>query len=311
MTIPLIAVRMERRANASANGWGVAVSGLATILVSPLHAGSGAQPRVRHLMLWLWRGGRELAGLAFVDNVLWWFPIRFGFGASQTLFFVVSEYAINARWRRRNGAALWIRIHLTRSISACARSCHHRLRRRGGARGLYAAIALFAIGGADHRGSARHPDLQRTRRAPRPGDDLRAPVIMLASLPVRRWRPAAWASCPCTPCATATATRGDWRAVRILRRLRQCRFQSAARPLYGPMDRAAAHRRHRDRRSSSARWRLMVEAITRGLQRCCCSCVGAALSAALHGRGLALSAGCHRRFDLAHTIWLVMLYATA
>ena len=54
----------------------------------------------------------SLAGLAFVDNILWWYPIRFGLGASLTLFFVVSEYAVNAL-APENKRGLWIGIYST------------------------------------------------------------------------------------------------------------------------------------------------------------------------------------------------------
>ena len=83
MTIPLIAVRMEAAGySASANGWGVAMSGLATILVSPLIPTLVRVLGVRRLMMVaLALAITSLAGLAFIDNVLWWFPIRFLLGA--------------------------------------------------------------------------------------------------------------------------------------------------------------------------------------------------------------------------------------
>ena len=185
MTIPLIAVRMEAAGySASANGWGVAMSGLATILVSPFMPALVRSLGVRRLMaLALALAVASLAGLAFVDNVLWWFPIRFGLGASLTLFFVVSEYAINALApEERRG--LWIGIYSTSLYLGFALGpVIIGFVGVEGRAGFYAAIALFMIGGAPIiAAGAGIPTFSERAERPAWAMIFRAPVIMLASL---------------------------------------------------------------------------------------------------------------------------------
>ena len=185
MTIPLIAVRMEAAGySASANGWGVAMSGLATILVSPFMPALVRSLGVRRLMaLALALAVASLAGLAFVDNVLWWFPIRFGLGASLTLFFVVSEYAINALApEERRG--LWIGIYSTSLYLGFALGpVIIGFVGVEGRAGFCAAIALFMIGGAPIiAAGAGIPTFSERAERPAWAMIFRAPVIMLASL---------------------------------------------------------------------------------------------------------------------------------
>ena len=185
MTIPLIAVRMEAAGySASANGWGVAMSGLATILVSPFMPALVRSLGVRRLMaLALALAVASLAGLAFVDNVLWWFPIRFGLGASLTLFFVVSEYAINALApEERRG--LWIGIYSTSLYLGFALGpVIIGFVGVEGRAGFYAAIALFMIGGAPIiAAGGQIPTFSERAERPAWAMIFRAPVIMLASL---------------------------------------------------------------------------------------------------------------------------------
>ncbi|MCB1540740.1 MAG: MFS transporter [Rhodoblastus sp.] len=185
MTIPLIAVRMEAAGySASANGWGVAMSGLATILVSPFMPALVRRLGVRRLMsLALALAVASLAGLAFVDNVLWWFPIRFGLGASLTLFFVVSEYAINALApEERRG--LWIGIYSTALYLGFALGpVIIGFVGTEGRTGFYSAIALFMIGGAPIiAAGAAIPTFSERAERPAWAMIFRAPVIMLASL---------------------------------------------------------------------------------------------------------------------------------
>ena len=185
MTIPLIAVRMEAAGySASANGWGVAMSGLATILVSPFMPTLVRRLGVRRLMsLALALAVASLAGLAFVDNVLWWYPIRFGLGASLTLFFVVSEYAINAL-APEDRRGLWIGIYSTSLYLGFALGpAIIGFVGTEGRAGFYAAIVLFIIGGAPIiAAGAQIPTFSERAGTPALAMIFRAPVVMLASL---------------------------------------------------------------------------------------------------------------------------------
>ena len=185
MTIPLIAVRMEAAGySASANGWGVAMSGLATILVSPFMPTLVRRLGVRRLMgLALALAVASLAGLAFVDNVLWWYPIRFGLGASLTLFFVVSEYAINAL-APEDRRGLWIGIYSTSLYLGFALGpAIIGFVGTEGRAGFYAAIVLFIIGGVPIiAAGAQIPTFSERAGTPALAMIFRAPVVMLASL---------------------------------------------------------------------------------------------------------------------------------
>ncbi|MFT4097791.1 MAG: MFS transporter [Rhodoblastus sp.] len=185
MTIPLISVRMEAAGySASANGWGVAMSGLATIIVSPFIPALVRGLGVRGLMLLaLALALSSLAGLAFVDDVVWWFPIRFLLGASLTMFFVVSEYAINAL-APENKRGLWIGIYSTSLYLGFALGpAVIGFVGTDGRIGFYAAMALFVLGGAPIVAAGRQiPTF--SERAERPAWAMigAAPLIMLASL---------------------------------------------------------------------------------------------------------------------------------
>ncbi len=185
MTIPLIAVRMEAAGySASANGWGVAMSGVATIIVSPLIPMLVRQLGVRRLMLLaLALALASLSGLAFVDNVIWWFPIRFLLGASLTLFFVVSEYAINAL-APQDRRGLWIGVYSTSLYLGFALGpAIIGLVGTDGRIGFYCAMALFVLGGAPIIAAGRQiPSFSDHAKSPPWGMIARAPLIMLASL---------------------------------------------------------------------------------------------------------------------------------
>ena len=185
MTIPLIAVRMEAAGySASANGWGVAMSGLATILVSPFIPALVRKLGVRGLMmLALALALASLSGLAFVDDVVWWFPIRFLLGASLTLFFVVSEYAINAL-APQDRRGLWIGIYSTALYLGFALGpAIIGLVGTEGRVGFYAAMALFVLGGAPIiAAGAQIPTFSERAESPAWAMIGRAPLVMLASL---------------------------------------------------------------------------------------------------------------------------------
>lgn len=185
MTIPLIAVRMEAAGySASANGWGVAMSGLATILVSPFIPALVRKLGVRGLMISaLALALASLSGLAFVDNVIWWFPIRFLLGASLTLFFVVSEYAINAL-APEDRRGLWIGIYSTSLYLGFALGpAIIGFVGTEGRIGFFAAMALFVLGGAPIiAAGAQIPTFSERAESPAWKMIGRAPLVMLASL---------------------------------------------------------------------------------------------------------------------------------
>ena len=183
MTIPLIAVRMEAAGySASANGWGV--SGVATIRVAPAIPTLVRTLGVRRLMLGaLALGVASLAGLAFVDNILWWYPIRFGLGASLTLFFVVSEYAVNALAPPEK-RGMWIGIYSTSLYLGFALGpAIIGIVGTDGRIGFYAAMALFLLGGAPIiAAGAQIPTFEEKAKQSPFAMISRAPLVMLASL---------------------------------------------------------------------------------------------------------------------------------
>lgn len=185
MTIPLIAVRMEAAGySASANGWGVAMSGLATILVSPLIPTLVRVLGVRRLMIVaLALALMSLSGLAFVPDVFWWFPMRFLLGAALTLFFVVSEYAINAL-APADRRGLWIGIYSTSLYLGFALGpTIIGFVGTEGRIGFYAAMALFVLGGAPIIAAGAHiPTFSERAERPAWAMIARAPLVMLASL---------------------------------------------------------------------------------------------------------------------------------
>lgn len=185
LTIPIIAVRMEAAGfSAEANGWGVAMSGLATILVSPLTPSLVRRLGVRNVMtIALALGVACLAALAFVANVWWWYPIRFLLGAALTLLFVVSEYAINALApEERRG--LWIGIYSTALYLGFALGpAIVGLVGAEGRAGFYLAMALFVVAGAPVVAAGDSiPGFSRSAERPAWRMIGAAPAIMLASL---------------------------------------------------------------------------------------------------------------------------------
>ncbi|MFV0279488.1 MAG: MFS transporter [Rhodoblastus sp.] len=185
MTVPLISVRMEAAGfSASANGWGVAMSGVATILVSPLVPMFVRNLGVRRLMIAsLALGILSLALLAFVANVWWWYPIRFLFGVALTLVFVVSEYAINALappekrgfWIGVYSSSLYLGFAIGPVILGLVGT--------DGRIAFYTAMALFALGGAPIvAAGAQMPGFSAHAKRPAWAMIGRAPTIMLAAL---------------------------------------------------------------------------------------------------------------------------------
>jgi MFS family permease len=185
LTVPLISVRMEAAGfSGEANGLGVAMAGFATILVSPLAPALVRALGVRNLMiLSLALGIGSLLALAFVDNIYWWYPIRFAFSCALTFLFVVSEYAINALApQERRG--FWIGIYSTSLyLGFAAGPAILGLVGTEGRAGFYAAVALFAIAAAPIvLAGARIPGFSERSGAPAFALFARAPILMLAAL---------------------------------------------------------------------------------------------------------------------------------
>lgn len=185
LTIPLIAVRMEAAGySGEANGLGVALSGVATLMVSPLTPMFVRRFGVRIVMIAaLALTIASLLGLAFIDNVLWWYPIRFVFGCGLTLLFVVSEYAINALAPpERRG--LWVGVYSTSLYLGFA--IGPLLLGLIGTEGrlpFYLAVALVVVAGLPIVATGdRIPGFSERGGAPALTMISRAPVLMFAAL---------------------------------------------------------------------------------------------------------------------------------
>lgn len=185
LTIPLIAVRMETAGfSGEANGLGVAISGLATIMVSPAIPALVRRLGVRNiLMLALATGVASLAAVAFIDNVYWWYPLRFVFSCALTILFVVSEYAINALAPpERRG--FWVGVYSTSLYLGFATGpAILGLVGTQGRAPFFVAVALFAIAAAPILAAgSRIPGFTEKAGAPAMGLLMRAPALMLAAL---------------------------------------------------------------------------------------------------------------------------------
>jgi MFS family permease len=185
LTIPLIAVRMEAAGySGEANGLGVALSGVATLLVSPLTPTLVRRLGVRMVMIAaLALTIASLLGLAFIDNVLWWYPIRFVFGCGLTLLFVVSEYAINAL-APPDRRGFWVGVYSTSLYLGFA--IGPVLLGLVGTEGrlpFYLAVALVVVAGLPIVATGdRIPGFSERGGAPALTMVSRAPVLMFAAL---------------------------------------------------------------------------------------------------------------------------------
>ncbi|MFO1116868.1 MAG: MFS transporter [Beijerinckiaceae bacterium] len=185
LTIPLISVRMEAAGfSGEANGLGVAMSGLATILVSPAIPALVRLLGVRNiLMLALATGIASLAAIAFIDNIYWWYPIRFVFSCALTVLFVVSEYAINAL-APQDRRGFWVGVYSTSLyLGFAAGPAILGLVGTDGRLPFFVAVALFAIAGAPILAAgSRIPGFTEKAGAPALSLLTRAPALMLAAL---------------------------------------------------------------------------------------------------------------------------------
>ena len=185
LTIPLLAVRTEAAGfSAEINGLGVALSGVATLIASPLVPRLVRTLGVRKLLVMaLLLGIASLLGFAFIDNVWWWFPIRFLLGCALTLLFVVSEYAINVL-SPADRRGLWIGIYSTSLYLGFAAG--PAILGFVGAQGrlpFYVAASLFVIAGVPIAAvGGRIPGFSEKAGAAGLSIVARAPALMLAAL---------------------------------------------------------------------------------------------------------------------------------
>ncbi len=98
LSIPLIALSMETRgASGSLIGLNTALAGLAVLTVAPVIPWAAATVGVSALLFGALAVGAATILAFYVVEQLWlWFPLRFLFGASFGVLFVVSEFWINA-----------------------------------------------------------------------------------------------------------------------------------------------------------------------------------------------------------------------
>jgi MFS family permease len=109
LVIPLLALRLEAAGvPARTNGLHIAVTGLATLIGAPLTPWFSQALGVRRLLfLAIGLGVASLLAFAFCADIRLWLVIRFFFGLSLTVVFVVSEYWISAAAPRgRRGMVL-------------------------------------------------------------------------------------------------------------------------------------------------------------------------------------------------------------
>jgi MFS family permease len=97
LSVPLLAFAMQARgASATLIGINTAMAGLATIMVAPLVPRAAMHIGVRPLLLVsLALGAATFIGFWLATPLWVWFPLRFLFGASLAVLFVLSEFWIN------------------------------------------------------------------------------------------------------------------------------------------------------------------------------------------------------------------------
>lgn len=98
LSIPLLAFAMAARgASGALIGLNAAMGGVATVMVAPFIPRVAASIGVRPtLFVALALGAITILGFHFVEPLWAWFPLRFGFGVSLAILFVLSEFWINA-----------------------------------------------------------------------------------------------------------------------------------------------------------------------------------------------------------------------
>jgi MFS family permease len=98
LSVPLLAFALSARGvSATMIGVNTAMAGLATIMIAPFIPRAAAILSVRKLLLIaLLLGAATFVAFWYAEPFWMWFPLRFLFGASLAVLFVLSEFWINA-----------------------------------------------------------------------------------------------------------------------------------------------------------------------------------------------------------------------
>lgn len=98
VTLPLLSIIMEQKGiSATLNGASGAVGGLAILVIAPFTSHLVVRFGVVRLLVFaILLAGVSLLATYVTPPPWWWFPLRFAFGISISLLFVVSEFWINA-----------------------------------------------------------------------------------------------------------------------------------------------------------------------------------------------------------------------
>ena len=151
LSIPLIALRLEQAGySGEANGAGIAVAGLSTLLFAPFVPFLTKRLGMTTFML----GSLIVAILsllafaATVSDLRWWWPLRGLFSCALTGMFVASEFAVNALApAKRRG--MWIGIYSTSlGLGFAAGPLILRFAGNDGSLPFFVGAALFAAAGA-------------------------------------------------------------------------------------------------------------------------------------------------------------------
>ncbi len=185
LSIPLLALRMESAGySATANGIGIAVAGLSTLVFAPfvpaLAAWMGVQ---RFLLAALVVAMVSLLGFAATEwDLRLWYPMRGIYSCALTGLFVISEYAVNALAPpARRG--VWIGIYSTGlALGFAAGPLMLGAVGSEGLRPFIAGTLLFAVAGIPLALAGRHlPGLARHAKSAPLAFLRRAPGLMSAA----------------------------------------------------------------------------------------------------------------------------------
>lgn len=179
LSIPLLALRMEAAGySATANGIGIAVAGLSTLVFAPFVPALAARIGVqRFLLASLLLAMVSLLGFAATEwDLRLWYPMRGVYSCALTGLFVISEYAVNALAPpARRG--VWIGIYSTGlAVGFAGGPLILGVVGSEGLRPFLSGTALFLVAGIPLALAGRHlPGLARHAKS--------APLIFLRRAP--------------------------------------------------------------------------------------------------------------------------------
>lgn len=149
LSIPLLSFAMEARgASATLIGINTALAGIAIIIIAPFIPRLAARFGVRRLLIFaLALGAASFLGFWYSTPLWTWFPLRFLFGISLAVLFVLSEFWINAS-APENRRGLVMGIYATvLSLGFAAGPTVLALVDRSGPMPYYVGAALFIAAG--------------------------------------------------------------------------------------------------------------------------------------------------------------------